>query len=216
MSDRERIAAVEAENIELRSRIAALEAKASPKPRPAAPIDEGDVVRITTVQTYTCAMPTESEYSKLLEIVARAHPQVVPNFEPNRFGSQEDRRQYLAGFVACFRRLESLWRFNGNELGRNRAGIWVAETNRMLGGTGAAEVGLSHFMAAAIAWSDVPYSLGRFPHDVFAGISYSTGDNISSARSAAWRAVLESGKPRPPVAGPQVLYPPPSPVRVFS
>jgi hypothetical protein len=155
-------------------------------------------------------MPTESEYSKLLEIVARAHPQVVPNFEPNRFGSQDwDRRQYLAGFVACFGRLESLWRFNGNELGRDRAEFWVDETNRMLPGT-QAYVNKSHLVAACVAWGDVSFSTARWPYDVFVGLSYSTGRDVRRA-SATWRRVLESGQVRPPVEVGPTRMPTPQP-----
>jgi hypothetical protein len=102
-SDKERLAAVEAENAELKTRLAVLENKISPKPRPPTPIDEG-VVRITTgPMLNTRDAPTGQQYEDLLSIVAHAHPQVVPKFEADRYGSAEKyRREYLAKFVSCF------------------------------------------------------------------------------------------------------------------
>jgi len=209
MSDREKLAALERENASLLSRIEALEAKAAPKRQPPAPIDEG--VKVTTGPLLNLRdAPTAQQYEKLLEIVAHAHPQVVPKFEADRYGSAEKyRREYLGKFISCFERLGSLWRFNGNELGRNRAEIWVADTTRMLGIS--ADVGLSHVMSAAIAWGDVPYTLGRWPYDVFAGLSYSSGHDIRSASSASWRKVLESGAVRPAIITNQKLYDTPQP-----
>jgi hypothetical protein len=190
MGDRERLAALEAE-------VAALKAKISPAPRPA-PLAEEGVVRITTVMRAERDMPSEDEYDRLLSIVQRTSPRVVGNFADDRYGSAEKyRAEFLGKFISCFQRLESLWRFTDNGLGRSRAEYWVNETNTMLGVR--SDVGLSHVMAAAIAWGDVNYSLGNWPYDVYLGLSYSTGDDIRSASSAPWRKVLVSGVVRPSI-----------------
>ena len=54
MRDNE-LAALKAENAELRGRLDAVEAKLAPKPRPVALIDDG--VKITHPEIYTCTMP---------------------------------------------------------------------------------------------------------------------------------------------------------------
>ena len=118
--DREqRLAAVESENLELKARIAALEAKG--KPRPPAPVDEG-VVRITTLQPFHGGdQPTPQQFEQLLEIVARSHPNIVPTWPENRWGTQySDRQKYMTGFAQCFRRIGDLWRLPGSELGKHR------------------------------------------------------------------------------------------------
>jgi hypothetical protein len=205
VGDRERIAVLEAE-------VASLKIKLAPKRPPVAPVDDG--VKITTIQTYSCAMPTPEQYEKLLEIVARAHPQVVPAFKTDRYGSAEKyRSEFLGEFISCFQRLEGLWRLPGRELGRDRAANWVDETNRMLGI--GADVGLSHLMSAAIAWGDVNFSVARWPFDVFAGLSYSSGRDVRRANSAAWRRVLESGQVRPPVEVGPTRMPTPQPSVTF-
>jgi hypothetical protein len=190
MGDRERLAALEAE-------VAALKAKISPPTRPA-PLQEEGVVRITTVMRAEREMPSMQQYDRLLSIVQRTCPRVVGNFVDDRYGLAEKYRgEFLKKFIACFERIESLWRFTDNGLGRSRAEYWVNETNTMLGVR--SDVGLSHMMSAAIAWGDVNYSLGNWPYDVFLGLSYSTADDIRSASSASWRRVLETGAVRPSI-----------------
>jgi len=206
MRDSERIAALEQE-------LAALKDKISPRPRPPASIAD-DAVRVTNVQMYKCEMPTAAEYEGLLSVVQRLHPRIVPTFEVNRLGTHaNDRRKYLDRFTACFQRIESLWRFDGEALGPKRVDYWVDEALRWLGPRGMPDIDQSHYVAAALSWGDINCSISRAPYDVFIGVTYS-GAGARPASSASWKRVLETGTTRPPVSsGSQVIYPP-SPVRI--
>jgi hypothetical protein len=190
VNDRERIAVLEQE-------LAALKEKISPKRPPVRPVD--DDIRITNPQIYGRAMPSQSEYEGLFAVVQRLHPRIVPSFEPNRFGTHaNDRRKYLAGFTACFQRIESLWRFDGEALGPKRVDFWIHETLNWLGPRGMPDIDQSHFVAAALSWGDINCSIARAPYDVFIGVTYS-GPGAHSASSASWRRVLETGKTRPQI-----------------
>jgi hypothetical protein len=211
MRDAERFAAIEAENVSLRERLAILEAKAAaPKRPPVRPVDD-DIVKITNPQIYGRAMPSQSEFEGLLAVVQRLHPRIVPAFEPNRFGTHaNDRRQYLDRFIACFQRLESLWRFDGEALGPKRVDFWIHETLNWLGPRGMPDIDQSHFVAAALSWGDIACSIERAPYDVFIGVCYS-GTGAHPASSASWRRVLETGKTRPIIITGQQLYGTPQP-----
>jgi hypothetical protein len=210
------LAALKSENADLReqlrraeARLEAVENKITPKPRPVAPIDEG-VVRITTLEPYHGGdLPSPEQFETLLEIVARTH-KIVPTWPENRWGTQfNDRQRYLTGFIQCFRRIGDLWRLPGSELGKHRAEKWANDTNQTYGIQ--ADVNLSHFLAACIAWGDVNFSLGHWPFDVFAGLDYSSGRDVRPANPASWRAVLSSGKTRPQIIQGKQLYETPVP-----
>lgn len=213
MGDRERFAALEAENSLLRARLEAVEGKLAPKlPRPA-PIDEEGAARITILEPgHGRDMPTPDQFEKLLGIVARSHPTIVPAWPENRWGSHlSDRQRYLTEFVRCFKWLGDLWRYTGAELGRNRADYWVVHAGRMFGP--AADVQLSHVLAASFAWSDVNVGASAdrrwFTH---LGLSYSTGEGIRPADAASWKKVLQTGATRPLITTDrQQLYATPRP-----
>ena len=213
MNDRERIAAVESENAELKARLAVLEGKLAPKRPPVAPIEEG--TRVTILEPFHGGnLPSPAQFEKLLEIVGRSHPTIVPTWPENRWGSQvSDRQQYMTAFVQCFKWLGDLWRFNGGELGRNRADRWVIDAGRMFGA--GADIQLSHLLAASLAWSDINIGASAdrrwFTH---LGLSYSTGEGIRRADATSWKRVLQIGKTRPIITTDQKqLYETP-PVRI--
>jgi hypothetical protein len=211
MGDRERLAAVESENAELKGRLAALEAKVSPKPRQIAPVEEN--VRVTILAPgHGVDLPTPEQFEELLEIVARSHPTIVPAWPENRWGSHlSDRQRYTTAFIQCFKWLADLWRFNGAELGNRRADHWVVDAGRIFGA--GADIQLSHMLAAAIAWSDVNVGASAdrrwFTH---LGLSYSTGEGIRRASSESWRKVLSTGELRKIITTDrQELYTAPTP-----
>jgi len=211
MRDSEKITELAAENAALTARIAILEAKAAaPKRPPVRPVDD-EVVRITNPQIFGRAMPTASEYEGLLSVVQRLHPRIVPSFEPNRFGTHvSDRRRYLERFIACFQRLESLWRFDGEALGPKRVDFWLHETLNWIGSRDMPDIDQSHFVCAALAWGDIGCSIERAPYDVFVGVTYS-GPGAHPASSASWRRVLETGTTRPTIVKGKQLYDTPQP-----
>ena len=190
------VAALKAENADLRARLEAVENKITPKPRPPAPIEEG--TRITTFEPYYGGdLPTPTEFERLLEIVARSHPTIVPTWPENRWGSHvSDRRQYVTAFVQCFKWLGDLWRFNGAQLGKPRTDRWVIDAGRMFGA--GADIQLSHLLSASLAWSDINIGASadrrRFTH---LGLSYSTGEGIRRSDATSWRRVLQTGETRP-------------------
>jgi hypothetical protein len=206
------VAALKAENAELRARLEAVEGKLAPKPRPA-PLAEEGIVRVTVLEPFHGGdLPSPAQFEQLLEIVARAYPTIVPTWPENRWGSHiGDRARYTTAFIQCFKWLGDLWRFNDGELGKRRSDHWVVDAGRIFGA--GADIQLSHLLSASLAWSDINIGASAdrrwFTH---LGLSYSTGSNIRRANPASWRKVLSTGETRPIITTDQKqLYATPQP-----
>jgi hypothetical protein len=193
MRDAERLSSLEAENLDLKSRLAVLEARTAPKPRPA-PIDDNPVT-VVEIQPTLHDGPTPTEFEGLLAIVVRSvFPKLVPD------------REYLAAFVAAFNFVGTLGRLPGGDLGP-RAETWVAAANRTLNWR--PEIELSHIASASIAWGDINFSVADWPHSVHVGVCWRS--HGAGASSASWRKVLESGAVRRAIITNQKLYDTPQP-----
>lgn len=199
----ERIRALEAQNTELRQRLDALQAKVSPPPKPPAPVAEDDGPRVSFPRSVPIEMPSIAEFERLLIIVGRAYPKIVPTFD-----REGDRMEFFNGFTASFERIANLRRTVG-EGGvqvlntKVDARHWGNEAYHWLQQRGTpAETMNGSFFAAAVAAGDVPFSFADRPAGISAylGLSYEG----LTASTTAWRRVLESGQPRAASAGPQV------------
>ena len=141
--------------------------------------------------------PTGEQFEKLLAIVARAHPTVVP-----KFARESDRSEFFRGFVASFERIASLRRTAGLNA-KNDAHWWANEAYRWLHEPGTpAETTNGSFFAAVIAAGDVPFSFANRAEGVSAYVGLTFDTDFRTAAPAAWRGVIERGQPRPPAAPP--------------
>jgi hypothetical protein len=196
MRDSEKIVELAAENAALTARIAALEGKLAPKPRPA-PIDDNPV-RVVEIPPTLRDAPTLQEYQRLLAVVVRSvFPKLVPD------------RAYLAAFVAAFNFVGSLGRLPGTDLGP-RAETWVAAANRTLNWR--PEIELSHIASACIAAGDINFSVAEWPYNVHVGLCWRS--HGVGASTGAWRKVLESGVRRAIITQQQQQHARPSDVRI--
>jgi hypothetical protein len=203
MRDNE-LAALKAENEQLRSRLDAVEGKLSPKPRPVAPpVEEG--VRVTHPRTVSIAQPTIEEFKKLLKIVKAAHPSLVPDFHDRSTASE-----YGIGFVASFQIISDIKRTA--TLDRRDASHWAHNATLFLDARGdRAHVSAGAFMAAAIAAGDVAYAVGEYRCHV--GLTYDGG---APATADSWRRVLSTGQVRPAIhVEPQHRVARPSQVQIY-
>jgi hypothetical protein len=190
----ERIRALESQNAELRQRVDALQKKVSPRPKPPA-IVEVDGPRVSFPRSAPIEIPTITEFERLLSIVRRAHPRIVPTFD-----RESDRTEFFNGFTASFERIAHLRRTVGDGGAqilnkRDDARHWGSEAYQWLQQRGTpAETMNGSFFAAVIAAGDVPFS---FPDHVagvpaYVGLGY---DGLT-ASAVAWRRVLASCQPR--------------------
>jgi hypothetical protein len=208
----QRFAALEQENRELKARLDALEPKqTAPRPQPA-PVEEG--VRVSYPRSTPIVMPTVAEFEKLLTIVARAHPNVVPKFE-----RASDHHEFFKGFTHSFERISSLRRPLG-EGGvpvlntKIDARSWAEECHRWLAERGTpAETMNGSFFCAVIAAGDVAYSFANRGTGISAFVGLSYGEGLT-ASTAAWQRVIERNQPRSLTAPPAPLRAPPSPSQV--
>jgi hypothetical protein len=186
-SDKERLTAVEAENLELKARLAILEARTAPKLPPAQQpaVEEG--VRVTFPRTVSIQTPTVEEFKKLVRIVKAAHPSLVPTFG---IGDQSERQQFGNGFLGSFEIIAGLKRTTA--LDKRDASHWARNATLFLDARGdRVDVSVAAFMAAVVAAGDVQYSVGQYRCHV--GLAYDGG---APATSDGWRRVLESGAVR--------------------
>jgi hypothetical protein len=195
-TDRERIAALEQQNYQLKSELDALK-----PPKPAAPQDastiEEEGVRVSYPRSYPIAMPTTAQFEKLLAIVARVYPRSVPAYHVND--------EYFRGFVGSFERIASLRRSPGlnTALGRG-VQYWADEAYSWLRERGTpAETTNGSFWAAVVASGDVNFSLRADGILPYYGLTFDT--EARKVSPGAWQRVLSDCQPRAPVAPPAPL-----------
>jgi hypothetical protein len=203
-ADEQRMRALEAQNAELRQRLDALQAKVSPRPKPPAPIPEDDGFHVSFPRSAPIEMPSIAQFERLLIIVGRAYPKIVPTFD-----REGDRMEFFNGFCASFERIANLRRTVGEGGAqmlnkRNDARHWASEAYSWLQQRGTpAETMNGSFFAAVIAAGDVPFSLadrvGGVP--AYVGLGYEG----LTASTVAWRRVLASGQPREAIGKPSPL-----------
>lgn len=175
----QRIGRLEAELAELKSTRAA--------PAKAAPIIEEEGVRVTYSKSAPIILPNSDECEKLIEIVGRTYPRIIPEFD-----REWDRAQFVRGFASA------LWRiaYWGRVEKLQRASDLAIEANTYLRQTrpGDAIGDVSGaFLVAAIAAGDVKFSVGNSA--LGAPWKVALGFNGTSARPA-WKEVLSRGAPR--------------------
>ena len=178
-TDRERITLLEAEIAELKSRL-------PPEKKPV-PIVEDEGVRITYSRSTPIELPNHAESERLIEIVRRAYPRIVPDF-----GSERDRVRYLKGFTLAFWRIAHLRR--GTDF-RRASDLAVEAANYVheaLPGEWVDEVS-SAFLTAALSAGDVLFTVGNGAQGV--PWKLALGFHGEPARTA-WREVLSRGAPR--------------------
>jgi hypothetical protein len=188
MRDAERFATIEAENIELKARLAAVEGKLAPKLPPTAPPDDG--VKVTFPRTCSIAQPTVEEFRKLLRIVKAAHPKLVPDF-----ADRSTAIEFGNGFVGSFEIISNLRRTAA--LDKRSGDHWTLQASRMLDAVGSrTDVSIAAFWAAVCAAGDINYSVGEYASGYRVGLSYHEG---APASADAWRRVIETGQVRPAI-----------------
>jgi hypothetical protein len=203
--DNNEIAALRAENDQLRERLAVVEARTAPKLPPAQQpaVEEG--VRVSFPRTVSIQMPTVEEFKKLVRIVKAAHPSLVPTFG---IGDQSERQEFGNGFLGSFEIISGLKRTT--TLDKRDASHWARNATLFLDARGdRVDVSVAAFMAAVVAAGDIPYSIGEYRS--YVGLTYDGG---APASADAWRRVLETGAVRPSIVTSQPpLYDTP-PVRI--
>lgn len=149
------------------------------------------------------ALPSPDDLAALLRISRGA---LFPDAKPLADG---DAREYFAQFAVAFQFVATLRRtdeFHG------RLGDWTgrAESWHQERGNPDTSISLAPLACAVLASGDVAWQAprDRWPHDVFAGLSWSGRE-----ATPAWRDVLRTKtcKPMTPVKGSSSLYPEPTP-----
>jgi hypothetical protein len=188
MRDAERLSSLEAENLDLKSRLAVLEARTAPKQQQVAPVEEG--VRVSYPRTCSIAQPTVEEFRKLLRIVKAAHPKLVPDF-----ADRSTAIEFGNGFVGSFEIISNLRRTAA--LDKRSGDHWTLQASRMLDAVGSrTDVSIAAFWAAVCAAGDINYSVGEYASGYRVGLSYHEG---APASADAWRRVIETGQVRPAI-----------------
>jgi hypothetical protein len=203
-ADEQRIRKLEDQNDQLRQHVDRLLRVMDAKPKPSAPIIEDDGPRVSYPRTSPIELPSVAEFERLLLIVSRAYPKVMPTFD-----SENDRREFFLGFCASFERIANMKRtvsVDGELIlnAKHDVRYFADEAYRWLCERGTpAETTNGSFFVACIAAGDVAWSLPNRALGISAhlGLGY---DGLT-ASSAAWRRVLATGQPRAPSAGPQPL-----------
>ncbi len=156
------------------------------------------MVTITRPNLFSIQMPTPDEMAGLLAI---SRASLFPKAPPL---SDSDGRVFFTSFAVAFSYISTLRRTTElktrADLWIDRCGAWAQERHGER-----TDIGLSAFMSAIGAAGDVPYrlDLGRWPHDIFVGLSWTEGP---AATAAGWQQVLASKKCRAPVPPPKPLY----------
>jgi len=180
----DKIAALEFQNEQLRNRIAALEARVPPEPKPLM-LEDLKVVghrRPDLPKPNEDWMPSDSELKQLGRLVHQRFPYLV-DFNQNWL------RQFRLAFLALgyFCRTE--------RPNKDSWGSWVGQwlEDRRFGSDG---IGRGPFLAAVAASGDIPFS-GFDERDALRGILPMAGiaahGGVAADRSA-WKRVLSSGK----------------------
>jgi hypothetical protein len=170
------------------------ELKALHPPRKQSPIEQG--VTVSYSRSSPIELPSPAEYERLLTIVGRAG--VVPTF-----ASENDRREFFAGFVGSFERIASLRRTEGLNLKRP-AREWADEAYGWLNQRATpAETTNGSYVAAILAAGDIAYSFAKPTLGIpaYVGLDFDPDGRVATA--AGWRRVLENGKPRTPDPTPE-------------
>jgi hypothetical protein len=194
-TDRERIAALEAQNQQLHSEIAQLKA-GRPEPRQPAPLAE-EGVTVSHPRIYPIEMPTTEQFEKLLNIVARVYPKSVPAYRVHD--------EYFRGFVGSFERITSLRRSSSLNITQG-VQYWADEAYSWLRERGTpAETTNGSYFAAVAASGDVDFSLANRDQGIlpYYGLTFDT--EARKISPGAWQRVLSDCRPRAPVAAPAPL-----------
>ena len=197
-----RVAALEAENADLKGRLEALQVLLAPT-KPAPPRRVEPQVRISSPPLARVALPTPDEFQRLMHVVLDSYPVLKPRGDP---------ADYAAQFRAAFRRLLFLGRKEKLDTDHGLS-YWTDECREFLQRHQIAcpvSIGGNAFTCAVIAQGDVPHTLGEnYPFDLSFGLQWGGGG--IEARDW-WRRAL-AGTLLPPTPSP---YPKPrsSPARV--
>ena len=194
-TDRDRIAALEAQNQQLTSEIAELKKAGRPEPshhqQVAAPIQE-EGVRVSHPQSYSIIMPTTEQYEKLLNIVLRVYPMRCD-------------QEFFRGFVGSFERIASLRRSASLNTAQG-VQYWADEAYRFLQDRGTpAETTNGSYFAAVVASGDVDFSLANRDQGIVPYYALTFDTDARKISPGAWQRVLSDCQPRAPVAAPAPL-----------
>jgi hypothetical protein len=185
----QRFARLETENARLARRLADLEAP----PKSAAPkIKELEGATVRTLAPMPVAMPSAAEVERLYQVVASAHPVLKrPDFH-GRWREQEAEEDSQGLFV-CLSYLGTVPRTEAlTTVNLSPSYLCsLCETHRTTLGLGShAQVTRRLLMVAAIAWSDIKFSLDRYPHALALGLNYHGGSG-RKPNPGAWARVLD-------------------------
>lgn len=179
-----RLAALEAENGELRAEINLLRPRPAPEPRPS---DDEGIVRITTLAPTAPGfiMPPDDEMVRLREIVLQHYPLLAPH-------GKEDEADFHQAFVISFKALGFMSRAAAPDYSRDPC-FWVDHASEVIGRLGiAGTLSLAPFTAALVAHGDIAHTeIRNYPFMSFALRRWGDG---GGARDA-WKAVLRGDLP---------------------
>jgi hypothetical protein len=200
------------EIVELKSRLAILEARTTPKPIRPPHLDEG-VVKISTIAAHvSCALPDAEQMRALANRMLELFPELGPH--PRHGAPQHERedveRRWREGFAAAFVALGSMRRTDQPDHSRYIS-FFVAHCEGWLRSFGNHTDIREPFALAALAWADIPWCDWRVDGQVAElGLSAYIG-RVASAES--WQKVLALGVILPPT-GARLAMPARSPARV--
>lgn len=205
MSDQDEI-------MELKARLAVLEARTAPKAVRPPPRDEG--VRITELAAeVACALPNREEMRALADRMLVLFPELGPSPRPGapRHEREDCERDWHKGFAAAFTALGSMRRMESPDHQRY-ASYFVDHCASWLRSHGIhADIGPA-WTCAVIAWGDIAWRDWRVDGQVAEfGLNSYVG---KLAREESWRRVLETGEVLSPT-GSRLRMAPRSPARVY-
>jgi hypothetical protein len=174
-----RLAALEAENADLRVRLSRLETPAEPKVAPPQRDDVG--VRVTTIIPKSANLPSEDESRALLKLVHARFPQLKCQY--TRWLSPDDE---LESFRAAFAYVSSLTKTE-KPTKKYAVSWWLDEAQEWCRKVSVQGRILS-LMPSVIATGDVPYSMDDFT--AMWVHPYRVGKPIDTS---AWRKLLNGG-----------------------
>jgi hypothetical protein len=203
---KERLAALEAENANLRARLEALEGRKRPAPKPA-PVEERGVTVSYPRPPSTLIMPSDNELRQLEAIVLKAFPSLAPKIELNfqqRFtvrnypaiadqiqpDAEAINADYFRQFTSAFVAIGAM-RLRDEPARKYFVGHWTEAAQTWLRCRNVfADITTNALIAAALAHG-VSYTDGTIDGSLWEfGLDLYTGRAVLDG----WRRVLASGK----------------------
>jgi hypothetical protein len=184
MGTEQRLAALEAENHDLRNRLAVLEGGRQPKKPAPPPDDEGVKISVMLPVAHPKHLPSDDEYRALLKIVTSRYPQL-------KFQNADDE---FESFCASFQFICSLTK-TAQPVTKFAASWWLDYGQQWCRDAGVQGL-IRSFLPAIIATGDVQYCLesnSTYWLDPFRG----SGRAVDAS---AWRKIMNGGDLLAPTA----------------